>query len=178
MTVDTLDLARQGDPVAIAALLNHSLGNKGVTTRATGYHKRLIIFVEYQASSKRDALVTFLKNSLIKLQPRNISQVTIRGSAVGHTIDAWRESFELDANEPVGSNCAADNGIAEFSLATALQHSNQQKALAQTATNPNEMLAFGIITFLLIVNLGFFFHSSWTGLVAAPSRIDRPCNLK
>jgi hypothetical protein len=174
MTANTLDLAKQGNPVAIAAMINHLLGNKGVTARATGYHKRLIIFVEYQANSKRDTLVNFLKNSLINLQPKNIAQVTIRGSAVGHTTDAWRESFELSSSEQ-----ADTDGISDHSLVATLRNSSQFNALASSSTNSqSEILGFGILTVLLIVNAGLFFNPlRANGVQPVPATVNSPCDI-
>jgi hypothetical protein len=172
MTANTLDLAKQGNPVAIAAIINHLLRNKGVTARATGYHKRLIIFVEYQASSKRDALVDLLRNSLIKLQPKNISHVTIRGSAVGHTTDAWRESFELNFLEGDGDH------VADRSRLTTLHNFSTHNAWADSSTkDQNEILGFSILTFLLIVNTGFFFNPSRASVVEPIPAASNPCNL-
>lgn len=174
MTANTLDLAKQGNPVAIAAMINHLLRNEGVTARATGYHKRLIIFVEYQANAKRDTLVNLLKISLVNLQPKNISQVTVRGSAVGHTTDAWRESFELELIEETASK-----NLADHSLATTLQKTSTYHALASTPIKAqSEILGFGILTFLLIVNMGFFFNPSRANVVEPiPAAVNSPCGL-
>lgn len=95
------EAAKEGNSQAIAALLNKSLNPKGVTIKVANNKGCLTIVAESQAAPKQDALVDFLKNSFAKIVPANISQVIVRGRAVGQTQSAWQESFNLNSSQSI-----------------------------------------------------------------------------
>lgn len=163
ITMNTLDLVKQGSPVVIAAAINKALGDQGITVRATGYNKRLILFIEYHITPNRDILVDFIKNTIVDLKPTNVSQVTIRGSAVGQTTDAWQETFSLSSSEPskpVRSASAQSTPRVVPSFATPLRSSSEYSSLSSALAKPqNDVLGLGVLTLLLIVHTGFFFDS-------------------
>lgn len=178
MTASTLDLVKQGNPVAFAAMVNKSLAGKGITVRATSNKNHLTIFVEYQTPPQRNALVNFLKNSIIQLKLTQISRVTIRGSAIGQTVDAWQEQFEIRFSEPQSALVPTETSIAN-ALVPALQNfSDYSPSPDRAAQSPVDALGFGVLVFLLVVNAGFMFGTaSWSFNHEVPLNVGSRCVL-
>lgn len=187
MSTNTFDLTKTENPVVIAAKINEILGDQGLTTRAIGYKKRLTLFVEYKEIPKKDILISLIKNTIVDLKPANISQVIIRGSAVGQTTVAWQESFNLEASDHLGSSeqpewtkQAATQPTSTVSprCTSAQQNLGEYRLLNDALARPRlDMLGFGVLTFLLVVHTGFFFDSFWSNAGKASESTSSPCIL-
>lgn len=185
MAPDTLKLAKQGNPVAIAAMINQWFDHKGITARATSHNHHLTVFLEYQTVLEQDLLIDLLKNSFADLKPANISRVTVRGSAAGHMTDAWQGSFTLTAPSkttpsktareylPIATNAASplqkftqdshdpNFSNSNFSNNAAIVRSGILETTS--ARNQYDILGLGVLVLVLIVNLGFLFDlSGWS----------------
>ncbi|AFZ12208.1 hypothetical protein Cri9333_1310 [Crinalium epipsammum PCC 9333] len=90
-----LELAKQGNPNAIATLLNRSLQTKGITTKATVKNGCLHILVESVNVPKQEAVVTFIHSAIDKLGIVSFEVVKISGRKTGEHIPAWSEDIEL-----------------------------------------------------------------------------------
>ena len=99
---DLLALAKQGNPKAIAALLNRSLQAKGITAKANlkedGY---LQVMLESSQIPSR-SLVKVIRKGLISLEIESIKCVKIYGRQVGQEHPDWHQEFELPT--PINSN--------------------------------------------------------------------------
>ena len=92
---DVTQLAREGDPRAIAALLNRSLQPKGVTAKAALSGTCLKIMLESAQPPSQANAVKFIRNGLERLAPEKIETVKLYGKQVGEAQLAWNEEFEL-----------------------------------------------------------------------------------
>lgn len=90
-----LELARQGDPQAIATLMNRSLTPKGIS--ATIQRENYCLKVELTAAETPDAqiLVPFVRNRISSLAVQHIQKVQIYGSQTAAVAPAWMEEFDL-----------------------------------------------------------------------------------
>ncbi|QFS43588.1 hypothetical protein [Nostoc sphaeroides] len=90
-----LQLAKQGDPKAIAALMNRSLQPKGVTAKVAFKDGCLQIMLESAQVTDQQALVAFVRKGIINLETELIERVK--------RIRAGELTYELDEilNKPV-----------------------------------------------------------------------------
>lgn len=93
-------LARQGDPSAIAALMNRTLQPKGITAKAAARHGCLQIQLESAQVPNQAALVKFVNNGLNNLGVRSIRSVRLYGYQAGAEVPAWEEEIVLPIAEP------------------------------------------------------------------------------
>jgi len=88
------ELARQGNPKAIAALLNRSLQPKGITVKAAlDQHCLQVMLISAQVPAIE--LVNLIRDRLNRLGVESIEQVKIYGKQVGEDIPDWHHEFEF-----------------------------------------------------------------------------------
>jgi hypothetical protein len=90
-----LELAKQGDPKAIAALMNHKLQPKGITAKASVKNGCLQIMLESTQAPNREVLALDIRNLLLNLEIESIQKVKIYGRRTGEEIPEWHEEFEI-----------------------------------------------------------------------------------
>jgi len=90
-----IQMAKAGDPAAIAQLMNRTLQPKGILAKVSRSGDRLTIVLESEAMPDAQILVPYLQASLTKLAAAGISQVQIRGLQRFATQPAWVNAFEL-----------------------------------------------------------------------------------
>mgnify|MGYP000440746330 CR=1 FL=1 len=100
MTGNPLNLAKQGDPEAIALLINRSLEPKGITVKTIVSNNCLTVIAEPTASDatvppEKAPLVELLRKGITNLNLGSIQRVVVQGRAQGKTTAAWREAFTL-----------------------------------------------------------------------------------
>lgn len=104
-------LAKQGDPKAIASAINHSLKPKGINADVMRDNGCLHVMLEgEQVPHKQKALVTFIENGMKKLEIDSVYIVKIYGRQFGDDTPVWedevmlktppQESLDLD-EEPI-----------------------------------------------------------------------------
>lgn len=91
-----LELAKQGDPNAIAALLNRTLQPKGITASAEQEDGFLHIILKAAQVPNQQAVVTFIHQGMTKLESEAIHSVRIDGYQNGQDIPAWSDEFGLE----------------------------------------------------------------------------------
>lgn len=94
-----LELAKQGEPSAIAALMNAVLSPKGITARAGIEDDCLCIFLESQKPLNQETLVAFIQKGLIELGNDSIRSVRAQGKRAGDEAFAWTREFSLRSTE-------------------------------------------------------------------------------
>ena len=75
--LSVMDLAKQGDPHAIAALINRSLASKGIHAEAELEAECLKISLQATQVPNQKAVVTIIHRGMIVLQVKQIKRVKI-----------------------------------------------------------------------------------------------------
>ncbi|MCY7394078.1 MAG: type IV pilin-like G/H family protein [Leptolyngbyaceae cyanobacterium CAN_BIN12] len=88
-----LNLAKQGNPQAIAALMNSVLEPKGVTTNAQLIDDCLVIVVQSEKPLNQAAIVSFIRSGVGALGAASIRKVKV--SAQTGELPLWTEEFQL-----------------------------------------------------------------------------------
>ena len=102
-----LKLAKQGNPKAIAAMLNQSLQSKNITAKANLKDGCLNILLESAQLPKQQNLVSFIRKGLIQLEAQSIKTVKVYGRQTGEESPAWNETFEI-VSEPETSSSSEE----------------------------------------------------------------------
>ncbi|MEH1890612.1 MAG: TM2 domain-containing protein [Nostoc sp.] len=90
-----LQLAKQGDPKAIAALMNRSLQPKGVTAKVAFKDGCLQIMLESAQVTEQQALVAFVRKGITNLETALIERVKIYGKCLGEEFPVWNQELEF-----------------------------------------------------------------------------------
>ncbi|CDM94056.1 MAG: hypothetical protein P5702_05930 [Limnospira sp. PMC 1291.21] len=95
-----LELAKQGDPQAIANVINNSLKAKNINADVCREDNSLHIMLEGDAvPNNQQSLVTFVRNGMTKLDVPSIYTVKIYGRQLGDD-PAWEEEIVLKEPPP------------------------------------------------------------------------------
>jgi len=95
---NTVELARKGDPKAIAALMNKSLGAKGVLASAIRQGSSLEITLQSQRALNQKTMVDIVQKGMRNLQVSAIERVLIR-SEQGN-VRNWESEIFLNQTTP------------------------------------------------------------------------------
>lgn len=93
MQPDSRQLAQQGDPVAIARLLNANLQPQGVTAKVLLREQRLKILLSAERLLDQDAYVQVIQQQIDELAVSSIAAVKIYSQQIGTEFPDW--TFEL-----------------------------------------------------------------------------------
>lgn len=100
-------LAKQGNPRAIAALMNHSLQSRQITVKAGLKNDCLTIFASATQVPDRAFMVNFVRQGMQRLSPKLVNRAIVQGHAIGQSQPAWRAVVNLapqeSAESPFGS---------------------------------------------------------------------------
>ncbi len=88
-------LVKQGNPKAIAAMLNRSLQPKGITAKASVKNGCLQIMLEAATVPLKQPYVDSLRKGLTNLMPAAIQKVKVYGKQVDGDFPEWLEEFNL-----------------------------------------------------------------------------------
>jgi len=94
-----LELAKQGNSRAIAALVNRQLQSKGITSKASRKDSLLQILLEASDTPNQEIFSSFLEKGIKKINPQGIKTVKIYGKSQTQDIPDWSYSFELALEE-------------------------------------------------------------------------------
>ncbi len=121
-----LQLAKQGHPPAIAALINQVLQPRGVYVQGGIKDGYLQLLLEADEVPDPDRLVPFLYQGLVKLQPGAITMVKIYGQRASNNHVMWSQELHLPVSEPfIGHDDRVRSGMLE---AAARRHSLVQSS--------------------------------------------------
>lgn len=123
-----LATAKQGDPKAIAALMNQSLKAKGVTAKAFIQNRRLNIMLESAEVPPQTALMAFTRKGIESLSLQTIRLVRVHGRQEGNDLPAWAEEFEIATYVPPVADATQDTIIIPATTVHPLQESGQSSA--------------------------------------------------
>jgi hypothetical protein len=86
--VNILELAKQGDPKAVAALINRQLNAKGISCKVSRKDNLLQILLEASDTPDEQVLCAFLEKGMKKLNLQSIETVKLYGKAQSKDIPA------------------------------------------------------------------------------------------
>ena len=90
-----LKLAKKGNVKALTAILNQSLQPKNITAKVNRKDDYLQILLESAQTPDQEAMVSFIRKGLIKLEIESIQTVKVYGRKTGDESPAWSKKFEL-----------------------------------------------------------------------------------
>ncbi len=94
-----LEFAKQGDPDAIATLMNLALQPKGVTAETQVKDECLYVFLSSARLLNQQTLVGFIRKGLANLGVKSIQAVKVYGKKAGEDTPVWTEEFEVSSLE-------------------------------------------------------------------------------
>jgi hypothetical protein len=94
-----LELAKQGDARAIAALMNRYLQPKGITATAALDDSCLQVWLESLHIPNSPTLVEFVRNGLMNLGVEAIKTVKVYGVQTGEPSPVWKEEIDLHSSD-------------------------------------------------------------------------------
>ena len=112
---DILNLAKEGDPRAIAFLIGQALESFGVTAKASRENDSLHLLLEAEQLPAEEACLRVAVKGLERLQPNNIYSLTVYGRRVGQQLPAWTQTVELKKRQtpaPVSATVSASAAVA------------------------------------------------------------------
>jgi len=92
---EVLTRAKQGDPTAIAFVINQKLNNIGIKARANIQKNNLHLLLEASEIPDRETCIRVIYQGMKALKVLSIDFVNIYGRRLGHTIPEWTEVIEL-----------------------------------------------------------------------------------
>ncbi|MBF2000744.1 MAG: hypothetical protein IGS38_08520 [Synechococcales cyanobacterium M58_A2018_015] len=92
-----LELAKQGDPQAIAALMNQSLQSKGMMATVERQGDELEVILEAERVPNRQALTAFVQQGIHNLGMQSIRSIRILGQQIGAGSPAWMQELIIDS---------------------------------------------------------------------------------
>lgn len=92
-----LELAKQGDPQAIAALMNQSLQSKGMIATVERQGDELEVILEAERVPNRQALTAFVQQGIHNLGMQSIRSIRILGQQIGAGSPAWMQELIVDS---------------------------------------------------------------------------------
>lgn len=93
--LNSIELAKQGNPKAIAALLNQVLHPQAITAKAILKDGGLQLMLQSDRIPDRTSLIPFVRKVMLDLQAVGINRVRLYGQAIGMSSPAWSASFDL-----------------------------------------------------------------------------------
>ncbi len=97
---NVLKLAKQGNPKAIAAMINRSLRAKHIVAKVNRKDDCLQVLVESAQIPNQKAMVSFIRQGLTKLGVETIKTVQVYGRQQGQDSFAWNQSFDIELSPP------------------------------------------------------------------------------
>ena len=164
---NTLKLARQGDPNAIATLINRNLNPKGITAKVRWKNKCLRVLLESDEVPNQEKLVKIIQNGIVKLGIAEIQVLQVFGRQKGDEIPVWTQTINLEPSfESQSSNLAQEQvkrtektssqknqasiPHPQSKSSSAAQHSNSASDFGIDAANPGLLLVGCLLVGLIL----------------------------
>lgn len=136
-----LESAKQGNPSAIAILINQNLQQKGISAKVSRKDTCLRIMLESSEVPNQSNLVEFIFNGIKKLEMTGIDTLQVFGRQTGDDVPAWSKSIVLRA---------AQSSISQNQGQTSNLHPSKSKLSSEDETgfkvkrNGQELIASDI----------------------------------
>ena len=92
-----LQLAKQGDPKAIAVLLNRHLNQQKVVTKVVSKEDCLKILVEADQLPQEEAICSFIEKGISRLNPTGITTINVYGKINSEEKPSWQRKIALSS---------------------------------------------------------------------------------
>lgn len=99
-----IEIARQGSPKAIAALMNQYLKTKGITALAMVKEDCLHIILESEQEPHPDKMVNFVRKHILELQLTSFESVKAHWRKQGNKSPSWSKKIELIPEPELSGN--------------------------------------------------------------------------
>ena len=90
-----LESAKQGNPDAIAILINRTLQSKGITAKVSRKNTCLRIMLESSEAPNQSSLVELIFNGIRKLDVVGVDTLQIFGRQVDDDFPVWNQTLTL-----------------------------------------------------------------------------------
>lgn len=104
-----LELAKQGNAQAIAALMNRQLQTRQILAKAELKEGCLQLLLESSTVPPQEQLVSYIYNSLKKLESVAIEKVVIYGKQTDSDFPSWQKEFNLNTSPNLNSLSIENN---------------------------------------------------------------------
>jgi hypothetical protein len=158
------ELAKQGNPQAIASLLEANLKSEGIAIAVNLNGDCLdVIFESEQIPGAQNKFVEFVRSELTDLQPDLISKVKVEGREIGQIAVAWSEELSWDGSsfseqkpaEEVVPNTTVANRSNYMETTTNIE--KQQPELAGFENRlRSTLIVVGVVTGILAIAVVIF----------------------
>ena len=95
-----LELAKQGNPNAIATLVEKALGKKGITAKAGLENNCLHLLLEAPQLLDSQACIRVIEKGMQRLKPASIEAIALYGRRLGHQSPDWTRPISFDKPTP------------------------------------------------------------------------------
>ncbi|MDY6804255.1 MAG: CapA family protein [Cyanobacteriota bacterium] len=95
-----LELAKQGNPNAIATLVEKALGKKGITAKAGLEKNCLHLLLEAPQLLDAQACIRVIERGMQRLKPRSIEAIAVYGRRLGQHSPDWTRPISFDKPTP------------------------------------------------------------------------------
>jgi DNA-directed RNA polymerase subunit RPC12/RpoP len=149
-----LERAKQGNPSAIAILINRNFQLKGITAKVSRKDNCLRIMLEADELPNQKNLIEFTRNSILEIGVAEIRILQVFGRQIGDDVPAWSQSIDLtlETSAPLVSR--------QNPRANRVQNSSSTPAKVVTPTfeqrlKESGVFLFGALGFLVIPVIGW-----------------------
>jgi hypothetical protein len=176
------ELAKQGNPQAIASLLEANLQSKDITIAVNLNGDCLdIIFESDQIPGAQDKFVEFVRSELTDLQPDSINKVKVEGRETGQIATVWSQEFSWDGSifsqQPLAEEVVPNTTVANRSnhMETTSKIEEKQPELAGFENRlRSTLIVVGMVTGILAIAVVIFVNKelnrSATNLEQTPDK--------
>ncbi|MBP0030391.1 hypothetical protein [Roseofilum sp. Guam] len=105
-----VELAKQGNPDAIALILNRQLQPKGINTKVTCKGETLNLVLEGTPVPPQAVFVKVLTKFFKKLEICSVSQIKVYGKEAEEELPEWQQVLKLPTEEETEPLAAAQQG--------------------------------------------------------------------
>lgn len=109
MTDNLLQLAKQGNPEAIAGLMNRGLVSQGIRATVELVGDRLRVVLVSERLPNQAAAVDYVRRGLLALGMSGISRVEVCGQQANQGVPVWREEFAIAEQASVSTAPSASS---------------------------------------------------------------------
>jgi hypothetical protein len=146
------ELARQGDPNAIALLINQRLKPKGVTAKVNRKDSCLEVSLHFDGKQPvpKESLLKFIESGIRKLEIPGIKTIDISGFKIEEEKPIWSQRIYILSEERL-----KDNSVESFSV---LQETDSQDALlnAQDKNQKESKKGRDLLDYIILLFSLFF----------------------
>lgn len=158
-----LELAKQGNPNAIALLITNSLKAQGIIAKANRKGDCLQVMLESSQIPDQLAMVPLIRQGMMKLEILSIKTVKVYGKQANLSMPAWSQHIDLiNASVPLSYQpkpALPSPSSTKFSVPSHPQFHTFQYSFFASSVMFISMIPFSIIAYLLLLTL-------WRGITA------------